>query len=93
MDFFVFVHLGIFCAGLNLLAFILFVFDKIRARIPGWRISETALLLLAAIGPFGALVAMVVFQHKTRHVKFVLVPVFAIFHLLLGIWSWPYIRW
>ena len=92
MDFFVFVSLGIICASLNLLAFILFAYDKLKARIHGWRISETSLLLLAAIGPCGALIAMVVFRHKTRHVKFVLVPFFVVLHLLLGIWFWPDIK-
>jgi uncharacterized membrane protein YsdA (DUF1294 family) len=76
---------------LNTLAFAVFTYDKFRAKVKRGRISENSLLLLAALGPFGALTAMVGFRHKTRHVKFFLVPVFAILHLLLFVWLWPHI--
>jgi uncharacterized membrane protein YsdA (DUF1294 family) len=81
--------LVIIYASLNILAFAVFTYDKFRAKVKMWRISENSLLLLAAIGPFGALIAMVGFRHKIHHVKFVLVPVFAILHLLLFVWLWP----
>ncbi len=91
MDFPDLVTLVVIGASVNLLAFIFFTGDKLQAKIRGWRISETRLLLLAAIGPFGALIAMMVFRHKTRHAKFFLVPVFALLHLLLVIRFWAQI--
>jgi uncharacterized membrane protein YsdA (DUF1294 family) len=72
-------------AGLNVVAFGSFALDKHRAQTNAWRTPETTLLILAALGPFGALAAMKMFRHKTRHTKFLLVPVFAILHILLGL--------
>ena len=77
----------IFYAGLNILAFGLFTCDKLKSKMQRGRISENSLLLVA-LGPFGALTAMLGFRHKTRHMKFFLVPVFAILHLLLFVWLW-----
>jgi uncharacterized membrane protein YsdA (DUF1294 family) len=70
-------------AGLNILAFAVFTHDKFMAKMKRGRIPENSLLFLAALGPFGALIAMAGFRHKTRHGKFLLVPVFLILHLLL----------
>ena len=77
--------------GLNILVFAVFIWDKLRAKVKKGRISETSLLLLAALGPAGALTGMVGFRHKTRHAKFFLVPVFFILHVLLVVWLWPQI--
>jgi len=78
-------------AGLNFLAFAVFIGDKLRAKVKMGRISETSLLLLAALGPIGALTAMVGFRHKTRHAKFFLVPGFFFLHVLLVVLLWPQI--
>jgi uncharacterized membrane protein YsdA (DUF1294 family) len=78
-------------AGLNLLAFALFILDKLKSKVKRGRIAENSLLLAAAFGPAGALIAMVGFRHKTRHVKFSLVPVFLILHVVLIIGLWPWI--
>jgi uncharacterized membrane protein YsdA (DUF1294 family) len=75
--------------GLNILTFAVFTHDKFRAKVRMGRISEKVLLLLSALGPFGALSAMMGFRHKTRHVKFFLVPVFAVLHGVLIIFVWP----
>lgn len=88
MDIPFFESLVILYAGLNLLAFCMFVLDKIRAQKNAWRIPETTLLILAALGPYGALVAMQIFRHKTRHGKFLLVPLFALMHAGLIAWFW-----
>jgi len=69
--------------GLNILAFAAFAGDKLAAKTRMARSPENLLLVLAALGPFGAIVAMAVFRHKTRHVKFFLVPVFLTVHLFL----------
>ena len=76
-------------AGLNILAFAVFTYDKFMAKVMAGRRSETSLLLFAALGPSGALLAMILFRHKVRHKKFILVPVFFILHLILILWLWP----
>jgi uncharacterized membrane protein YsdA (DUF1294 family) len=78
----------IYCS-LNILSFIVFTYDKLKSKVNRGRISEFSLLLIAASGPFGALVAMGLFRHKTRHMKFFLVPVFCILHLFVFVWLWP----
>ena len=55
----------------NLLTFLAFGLDKWKASHKHWRISEAALLLLAALGGSpAALLAMYLFRHKTLHNKF-----------------------
>lgn len=68
----------------NLTAFMLYGIDKIKARHHKWRIPEATLLLAAAIGgSAGALLGMLVFRHKTKHLKFVIgVPLILITELL-----------
>jgi uncharacterized membrane protein YsdA (DUF1294 family) len=78
----------IVCAGLNVLAFALFAVDKLVAKLHAWRIPESPLLVLAGIGPFGSLAAMIVFRHKTRQAKFYLVPLFALLHVILILLLW-----
>jgi uncharacterized membrane protein YsdA (DUF1294 family) len=75
---------------LNMCVLGVFAYDKIQALKNAGRVSETLLLVLAAIAPFGALVAMYLFRHKTQKVKFWLVPVFAVLHLTLMIYSLGY---
>ncbi|MBE7042024.1 MAG: DUF1294 domain-containing protein [Ruminococcaceae bacterium] len=60
----------------NLLVFLLYGRDKQRAMANEWRISEKTLLLCAfLLGGLGAGLGMLVFRHKTRHLKFcILVP-------------------
>jgi uncharacterized membrane protein YsdA (DUF1294 family) len=77
---------GIFAIGLNILAFLAFALDKFKAKAKTWRIPENTLLLFAAFGPFGALAAMYWFRHKTLHVKFYLVWIFAFMHAVLVLW-------
>jgi uncharacterized membrane protein YsdA (DUF1294 family) len=73
--------------SLNAGVFILFAYDKNAARKNVKRISEPTLIFLALIGPFGAYGAMKVVRHKTQKIKFHLVPVFAILHMILLTWS------
>ena len=73
-------------AFLNLLSLGAFAYDKHRAGVKAWRIPERTLLLLALFGPFGALAGMLIFRHKTRHTKFLLVPLFAIVQVTLALY-------
>ena len=69
-------------AVLNIIAFLLFAHDKRKAKSNAWRTPENLLLLVAATGPLGAYGAMLIFRHKTRKLKFYLVPVFLIIHIV-----------
>ena len=73
-------------AILNGIVFFFYTYDKRAARKNTGRIPENQLLFLTLIGPFGAYAAMQVFRHKTRKLKFYLVPVFAILHISILIW-------
>lgn len=65
------------------MVFLLFGFDKHRAKIGGRRISEKLLLSVSLLmGGAGAFVGMQVFRHKTKNRKFiVLVPIFLIINV------------
>lgn len=65
----------------NLISLVLFGVDKLKSMSGGWRIPETDLLLVALCGPFGAYAAMLLFRHKTRKIKFLLVPLFMFIQL------------
>jgi len=72
----------------NVLAFLLYGIDKRRALRHQWRIPESTLLALAAIGgSVGAWLAMRLFHHKTRHNKFRYgVPLLFLAQVALFIW-------
>ena len=73
----------VFLMVLNIIALIIFGVDKLKSVRGGWRISELRLLLVALLGPFGAYAGMRLFRHKTRKVKFILVPIFLFIQLCL----------
>ena len=52
-------------------SFWLYVMDKRYAYYNFWRIPECVLIILAVLGgAYGALSAMLLFRHKTRHQLF-----------------------
>ena len=56
---------------INVLTFIVYGVDKWKAQRGRWRVSETVLLGLAALGgSVGAWLAMQLFRHKTQKKKF-----------------------
>lgn len=77
--------LPLYLVLVNLAAFLLFFADKRRAKRHAYRIPESTLLFVSAIGgAAGALIAMYLFRHKTRHRKFtILVPLFLLLQLVL----------
>ena len=56
---------------INIVTFLVYGIDKIKAKQGSWRISEATLLIFAVIGgSIGALLGMKVWHHKTMHKKF-----------------------
>ena len=65
--------MGIFyyLAAINVITFIVYGIDKLKAKKGKWRIPESTLLLLAIVGgSIGAWCGMKVWHHKTMHKKF-----------------------
>ena len=53
---------------INIVTFLVYGIDKIKAKQGSWRISEATLLIFAVIGgSIGALLGMQVWHHKTMH--------------------------
>ena len=67
----------------NVVSLIFFGIDKLQSLRKAWRIPESRLLLIAFLGPFGAFAGMLLFRHKIRKIKFLLVPIFLFIQLLL----------
>jgi len=76
---------GIIIALWNIITFALYGADKLKARRKEWRISEATLILCAFLmGGAGALLGMLVFRHKTKHLKFkLLVPIAFILNIVI----------
>ncbi|MGN0098777.1 MAG: DUF1294 domain-containing protein [Candidatus Methanomethylophilaceae archaeon] len=68
---------------LNVFAFAMYIWDKRKAQKDKWRTKESTLLLCALLGPFGAYAGMQVARHKTRKLKFKLVYVFLVLHIVI----------
>ena len=63
---------AIYLLSINISAIAVYGWDKLCAKRGWWRVPEKMLLLLALLGgSAGAIVAMALFRHKTRHLKFI----------------------
>lgn len=61
----------LYISVVNVITFIIYGIDKLKAKEHWWRISEFTLLLLAIVGgSVGAWFGMKFFHHKTFHKKF-----------------------
>lgn len=62
----------LFCIiGINIITFLIYGIDKMKAKKGKWRIPEATLLMLAiAGGSVGAWCGVRVWHHKTMHKKF-----------------------
>jgi uncharacterized membrane protein YsdA (DUF1294 family) len=67
----------------NCAALIIFGVDKMQSKKRGWRVPESTLLLIAFFGPFGVYAGMLLFRHKTRKIRFLLVPTFLLLQVIL----------
>ena len=65
---------------INLVGFFLYGLDKAKAKRKGGRIPERTLLWVARLGGgAGCWLGMVLFRHKTKHIRFkILVPLWTI---------------
>ncbi len=71
----------IYLIVVNVCTFVVFLWDKIRAKEGEWRVNESTLLLLAAIGGSpAALFGRALFNHKTRKQPFgrILIAIFVL---------------
>lgn len=75
----------IYLVIINAVSFGLMRADKQKARKNAWRIPERTLLIIAAAGgSLGALAAMQLFRHKTKHLKFAIgIPLMLAVHVLM----------
>ena len=74
-------------AVVNAVAFAAYGIDKWKARHGAWRIPESVLLTLAALGgALGACMGMFCFRHKTQHAKFLILNPLLLVVEGLGAW-------
>ena len=73
---------------INAVGLILMLMDKRAAKKSAWRIPEHRLMNIALSGGcFGIYAGMLLFRHKTKHIKFTLgIPVILIGQIALVIW-------
>lgn len=80
---------------INVFAFLAFLMDKTKSKLGWWRKSEALLLILALFGAIGATLGMWICHHKVSKLKFKLVYVFLVLHIvvialfLTGTWKLP----
>ena len=56
---------------INALAWLFMLADKLKAKKKAWRIPEATLMGIALLGgSLGGMLGMLMFRHKTRHLKF-----------------------
>ena len=75
-----YIILIIYLILINLIGFFLYGLDKAKAKRKGGRIPERTLLWVARLGGgAGCWLGMVLFRHKTKHIRFkILVPLWTI---------------
>ncbi|MBR4156578.1 MAG: DUF1294 domain-containing protein [Bacteroidales bacterium] len=71
---------------INIVTLVTFWIDKNLAQNNKFRIQESSLVLLSALGgAAGGLAAMYLFRHKTKHAKFFLgLPALLLIHIIIA---------
>lgn len=92
MNIFLFI-LAIYLILINLITVIVTIYDKLCAVKRRWRVKESTLLLLSALGgSISMYITMLLIRHKTRHIKFMLgIPLILIVQLLIAFLIWRYL--
>ncbi len=84
---------AIWFAAFNAATFLVFGFDKWSAQRSGWRVSESILVMLGALGGWpGGLLAMIVFRHKTAKWTFKFKYALALIPFIAAIAAWLHWR-
>lgn len=80
-------------AAISLLSVIVTIHDKSAAQKGKWRVRESTLFLLAALGGSAAMyLTMRMIHHKTKHKRFMIgLPLLFLLQLAVGIWGHFYI--
>lgn len=83
-----------FIISINMVAFLFYGIDKIKAKRDSWRIPEVNLLLLGLLGGgVGSLIAMTIFHHKISKKKFYIgVPIIILLNLMGFIYLFPILK-
>lgn len=78
----------VYLVVMSVVTFFVYGIDKWKAQHKRWRIPESVLLGLAAVGgSVGAWLGMQVWHHKTQHKKFKYgVPAIFVAQLVLAVW-------
>lgn len=64
---------------INAASFILFLADKRKAKKDRWRIKESTLHMVSFLGgAVGSIAAMILFHHKVRKPRFVIITLIAL---------------
>ena len=69
---------------LNVVVFFMYGADKKKAKRGEWRTPEKTLILGGLIAPWGAILGMHYFRHKTNKPKFKLNYLFAVLHIVIA---------
>lgn len=80
----------IYICIISLISIIVTVCDKYFAIHRKWRVRESTLLILSALGGSVAMyITMQLIRHKTRHIKFMLgIPIIFIIQLIILFFVW-----
>lgn len=72
----------------NVIVVLFYGIDKQRAKKRAWRISESGLIIPAFLfASVGAMLGMILFNHKTSKMKFrLLIPLAFVLNVLFVIW-------
>lgn len=79
-------YLIIYLVCINLFGIFIMLYDKKKAEHHKWRVPEAHLFLVAAVlGSPGILMGMLLFRHKTKHLKFIIgIPAILIVQIYLA---------
>lgn len=71
---------------INLIAFFVYAYDKLMAKMKKSRVRETTLLSLSIFGgALGGFISMILFNHKTKVKRFIIINILMIL-LYVGIY-------
>jgi uncharacterized membrane protein YsdA (DUF1294 family) len=80
-------------AAFSAVTFLMFGLDKWKASRSGPRVSEFALVMLAALGGWiGGFIGMIVFRHKTAKWTFKFKYALALIPFAAEAWAWLHFR-